>query len=132
MDSLDFLEPFSGKASTQMNLDLMKEFNADEVNKVLNQMNPTKTMGPNGMSPIFFQKYWHVVGNTITSVLLQALNLGSFPSMLNHTHITLIPKKKCFVKMGDYRSISLCNVAYKPIAKVLSNRLKAVLPSVIK
>lgn len=96
-----------------MNLDLMKEFNANEVKEALNQMNPMKAPGPNGMSPIFFPKYWHVVGNAVTLAVLQALNSGSFPSMLNHTHITLIPKKKCSVKMGDYRPISLCNVVYK-------------------
>lgn len=41
----------------EMNNELLKEFKVDEVWKVLKQMHPTKSLGPNGMSPIFCKKY---------------------------------------------------------------------------
>lgn len=53
------------------------------------------------------------------------------PPSLNHTHVVLIPKVKNPVCMKELRPISLCNVAYKLISKVLVNQLKLILPMII-
>ena len=53
------------------------------------------------------------------------------PIRLNDTYICLIPKVKSPQKITEYRPISLCNIIYKIVAKVLANRLKGVLPKVI-
>ena len=50
---------------------------------------------------------------------------------INYTHVTLIPKVKDATLMTQLRPISLCNVLYKIVAKVLTNRLKTILPRVI-
>lgn len=114
-----------------MNDELTKVYSVDEIKSALVQMDPSTAPGPDGMSPVFFQKYWHVVGESVTSAVLEALNLGYFSAFLNHTYITLIPKKKSPLKVSDYRLISLCNVTYKLIAKVISIRLKTVCNGVI-
>ena len=45
--------------------------------------------------PLFFyQNYWDLLGEEVTSSVLYFLNSASLPANLNHTFITLIPKVK--------------------------------------
>uniref|UniRef100_A0A2N9HAJ1 Reverse transcriptase domain-containing protein n=1 Tax=Fagus sylvatica TaxID=28930 RepID=A0A2N9HAJ1_FAGSY len=108
-----------------------RPFTSVEVKDALNQMAPLKAPGSNGFSPIFYESYWHVVGQDVTEAVLSCLNSGTLLSSINHTFVTLIPKVKNPKKVIEYRPISLCNVVYKLILKVLANRLKLVLPHVI-
>lgn len=56
---------------------------------------------------------------------------GCFLDSLNDTIITVIPKCNNPVTMKDLQPISLYNVLYCIISKVLENRLKMVLPHLI-
>jgi hypothetical protein len=71
------------------------------------------------------------VGNEVFQAILSFLNGAQLDGNINKTYIALIPKSKNHVCVTDYRPISLCNVIYKLISKVLANRLKPVLPHVI-
>ena len=110
---------------------LSSKYTAKEVKVALFQMGPTKAPGPDGINALFYQKFWHVVGDTIVPAMLDFLNNGNMLPKINHTNIVLIPKNRNPVKISDFRPISLCNVIYKIISKVLANRLKQVLPQII-
>ena len=110
---------------------LSGEFTAKEVKVALFQMGPTKALGPDGMNALFFQKLWHIVGEDVVMTILDFLNNGHVLPEINHINIVLIPKVKNLEKMSNFRHISLCNVIYKIMSKVLANRLKQVLPYIV-
>ncbi len=56
---------------------------------------------------------------------------GFMLKSLNHTFITLIPKVPNPEKVTQFRPIALCNVTYKIISKILVNRLKPFMDSLI-
>lgn len=95
------------------------------------QMHPEKLQGPNGFNPAFYHKFRDTVGEDIFLAGTSWLQDGVFPSKLNHTIVKLIPKCDNLSSMKDLRPISLCNVVYKILSKVLCNRLKNVLPKLV-
>ena len=84
-----------------------------------------------GCRPFFYQSFWKDVGSEVTEAFLSCLNSGTFLKSINHTFITLIPKVCNPESVSKFRPISLCNVFYKIISKVIANRLKSILNSII-
>ena len=91
-------------------------------------MAPLKAPGLDGTSHLFYQHYCNLVGDDVCQFVLNFLNNASLPKHLNHTFITLIPKKKNLEFVSESRPISLYNVLYKIFPKVLGNKLKRILP----
>ena len=46
-------------------------------------MHPIKSPDPNGMPPIFFQKYWNIVGQNVSDCILNILNTRMMPLEMN-------------------------------------------------
>lgn len=90
------------KVFEEMNEELTKEFTAEEVKAALKQMHPTKALRPNGMSAVFYQKYWDIVGFDVTNMVLNVLNSNASLSNINNTYITLVPKVKMPNRMKDF------------------------------
>lgn len=102
-----------------------------EVETVVFSMGPLKAPGPDGFPTGFYQKYWDVIGPSVPNYVLAVLNQKMIIKEINHTFLVLIPKTKDPNEPSQYRPISLCNVLYKIVAKVLDNRIKMVLPKLI-
>ena len=83
------------------------------------------------MAPLFYQTYWTDVGIDISQAVLSCLNSRSILKSIYHTFITLIPKVQNPKRVADFRPISLCNVIYKIVSKVIVNRLKPLLDFII-
>ena len=125
------LQSIERRVTDSMNEELLKPFIEEEIFYALKSVGPLKALGPNGFPAMFFQKNWGLLGNDICRAILNTLNSGIMPVDLNMTNIALIPKVNCPSCVMEYRPISLCNVLYKLISKVLANQLKRILPTII-
>lgn len=115
----DVLQCIDSVVTDECNHALMKPYTKDEIYAALQQMHPCKAPGPDRMHAVFYQRFWHIIGDGISHFVCNILHGGRFPEELNHTNIALIPKVKEPKIAAEFRPIALCNVIYKLISKVL-------------
>lgn len=113
------------------NEELIVEVTAEEVKEAVFSMHPDKSSGPDGLNPAFFQTFWSVVGNDVVEMCRKFMSTGELPVGINRTVVCLIPKVKMPTSMGELQPISLCNVLIRIVSKVLANRLKPCLETLI-
>lgn len=131
MDIRELLGALESKVTEEMNEILMKPFDVKEIQQAIKQMHLAKAPGPDGMTPLFYQKYWHIVKSGVIDIVLNILNNKVDPTSLNYTNVVLIPKVKNPESPKEFRPISVCNVIFRIITKIIANRFKGVMPDVI-
>lgn len=113
--------------SIEDNLELTRDYSKDKVWEAIKDMSLTKASRDDGLPTLFFQSYWHIVGEETSVFCLGVLNRCMALNLCNFTNIILILKIPQPVNLGNFRPISLCNVIYKIIAKMVVNCLKRVI-----
>uniref|UniRef100_A0A803PEK6 Reverse transcriptase domain-containing protein n=1 Tax=Cannabis sativa TaxID=3483 RepID=A0A803PEK6_CANSA len=121
---LEVVEDIECSISDMVNHELCLPVTEEEVRKALFQMHPSKSPGPDGMTPGFYQKCWSIVKKDVVLVVQKFFQGGILDSNTSKAHVVLIPKKKNPELVTDLRPIALCNVLYKIITKVMANRMK--------
>lgn len=102
-----------------------------EVKDALWSLKPFKALGPNGLHGGFFQRFWLLVGETVTNTVKGAFTNGKIMEHINKTLITLIPKHTRADRLGSFLPISLCNTIYKIITKIIVARFRPFLSNLI-
>ncbi|XP_056864269.1 uncharacterized protein LOC130511351 [Raphanus sativus] len=114
-----------------MNTALVKPPSDQEIKKAVDEINLDKAPGPDGMTGLFYQLFWEVTAREVIAMVKYFFLSNSFDPSMNQTNICLIPKTERPMEMTEFRPISLCNVSYKIISKIICSRLKKFLPKLI-
>ena len=100
--------------------------------EVLKEMKCNKAPGNDGFTTEFYCTFWHVIGEDVLAALNEAYAIGELSASQKQGVITLIEKKeKDSLYVKNYRPITLLNVDYKILSKVLAKRIKEVLSGII-
>lgn len=108
------LDLIRSRVSAKQNVGLSAPYTKEEVKSTIFSMHPDKSPCQNGMNPAFYRNFCQIVRVNFVTAYPHILSTCSLLHGLNDMH-----------------RISLCNVLYKFVAKVLSNRLKLVVGDVV-
>lgn len=111
------------------NTDIRLQYSGNE--EALWDIAGEKAPGPNGYESQFFKDCWDKIKDDLTAGEMEFFRAGKPLKVWNTTVLTLIPKSDHVDTVGDYMPIACCNTIYKIVSKMLSNRLKLVLPEII-
>jgi len=117
--------------SEEDNVSLIAGFTEEEIRNAVWQCEGTKSPGPDGFNFNFLKESWDFIKEDIVAAVCLFHENGCIPKGCNASFIALIPKVRDPSTLEQYRPISLVGAVYKIIAKVLAERIKKVLPTVI-
>ncbi|XP_031402735.1 uncharacterized protein LOC116212324 [Punica granatum] len=103
----------------------------EEVYRALFDMDPFKAPGPDGFQAVFFQKNWSVISEAVIKFVRDVFENRRSIAEVNDTLLVLIPKIPQLETLHNFRPISLCNVAFKLVTKLIANRLQRYMSDLI-
>ena len=115
----------------QQKTNLDKVITKEELEKAIGKLQKNKTPGPDGIPAEFYQTHWVAIDDLYLD-FINAVKDTAFPKQKNTSITTLFYKRKGEIYLlANYRPIALINVDVKILTKLLSMRLKFVLPTII-
>ncbi|CAI5467292.1 unnamed protein product [Closterium sp. Yama58-4] len=110
---------------------LQEEWTEKEVRAVSHEMACNKTLGKDGLPKEVFELHWDVLGKHVMGLVREFSLTSSLPTSVKDAVTILLHKKGAKEQLENYRPITLLNVSYKLLARVLASRMKKVLHKVI-
>jgi len=110
---------------------LVKPFSVEEVKNAVWDCDNYKCPGPDGITFGFIKDFWDILRDDVMHFLGEFHMNGRLTKGINSTFIALIPKVESPQRLNDFRPISLVGSMYKILAKVLANRIRSIIGSII-
>ncbi|GKF01811.1 hypothetical protein Tco_0028734 [Tanacetum coccineum] len=111
--------------------EMIKKVSKKEVKEAPFDIEDEKAPGPHRYTSKFFKETWDTVGEDVCLAIHQFFETGKLLGDVNATLISLVPKIKNPNKVLDYRPIACCNMIYKCISRILTNRMKTILEKLV-
>ncbi|GJX61978.1 RNA-directed DNA polymerase, eukaryota, reverse transcriptase zinc-binding domain protein [Tanacetum coccineum] len=96
----------------------------NEIKMAMFGFDDCKAPGRDGYTAYLFKKAWSVIGVDVCKAIKEFFTSGKLLKEVNSTLIALIPKSHQPKIATEFRPIAYCNVVYRCIGKILTNRIK--------
>ncbi|KAJ4800370.1 RNA-directed DNA polymerase (reverse transcriptase)-related family protein [Rhynchospora pubera] len=103
----------------------------EEITAALFAIHPDRASGPDGLNGRLLQQHWNQFKPYVLSNVSNFFATGHLEGTLGRANVVLIPKCDDPKIVGDYRPISVCNLIYKIISKLLTTRLRRVITKLV-
>ncbi|CAL1400947.1 unnamed protein product [Linum trigynum] len=114
--------------SEEMNRNLTTEVTAAEIRRAVLSIGVTEAPGSDGFTEHFYRTYWDIAGMEVVEAVQSFFRSGRLLKSFNHTWLTLVLKVDVVESMKQIRPISLCQLFYKIISKIMTERMAIILP----
>lgn len=96
----------------------------EEIRRVVNSLGPTKAPGPDGITAALVQQNWDYFGPIVIKEVTSFFQTGMMKEGIAHSNLVLIPKTTAPTKVTEFRPISVCNLLYKVISKIIASKMQ--------
>jgi len=110
---------------------LKQRITLDEIKKVVDGMEDNRAPGSDGYNANFIKICWDIIKNDLLKMVSKSQRCSTIGGSTNSAFLALIPKEKEARSFDRFQPISLCNIGYKIITKIMASRLKHILPYLI-
>lgn len=126
-----FIDMIDKQLTRKQRRDIDSDITLMELETAIKDMNQNKSPGPDGIPVEFYLQFIEEIGPKLLIVLNHIYTSNTQP--LSHTigYIKLIFKRGIKELLRNWRGITLLNVDHKILTKIISNRVRQVLPDII-
>ena len=113
---------FERQVPTDVNIDTVA-FNTENVYKVMKQLKPKMSSGPDGIPSVVLKKLSPVLAAPLATIFEALMSIGRLPDEWRSATVTPLFKKGLPTQCTNYRPVSLTSVVCKVMERVIVSQL---------
>ncbi len=126
-ENLQFIK---NKITDEDKTELNNTITDEEIKKAITDMNNDKSPGEDGITKEFYEHFYSILKHELHYLMNHVKRTKSLPNSQKNAIVKLLYKKNDHRKLTNWRPISLLNIDYKILSKIMTNRLAKIMDKI--